>query len=64
MVVIWYIVIQIWQGKGERVVVTSFIVNDAISFTALIDTNIAFFVGADRNKKTLNELLIVQAIGQ
>ena len=47
MVVIWYIVIQIWQGEGERVVVTSFIVNDAISFTALVGTDIAFFVGAN-----------------
>ena len=44
MIVIWNVVIKIWQGVGERVVVTGFVVNDAIVVTALIGTVIAFFV--------------------
>ena len=44
MIIIWNVVIKIWQGVGERVVVTGFVVNDAIVVTALIGTVIAFFV--------------------
>ena len=41
VVVIWNVIIQIWQGVSECVVVSGFVVNDAIFVTALSGSGIA-----------------------